>query len=220
MKLIFVRYDCVQLSVEHLDNCRENLVAAESNPIRFLFAANAAHLALVSSLTEVLTQYDRFGAFNPKAAERYSKNTRELPKDGVQAFRMRTRPNEQKFLDEEERKLPPLDLKVESLAKLIEKANEVFDDGSCRGFPLKLTYEEEDMIYQLIYIRDQIEHPKPNKYSSFDSGYFMKPILVAVKVAAKLIDEIDNLEDYRRKQAAEVAREIEQTCIRLMSGKA
>jgi hypothetical protein len=189
----YIVYDCAQLSVEYLTDCAANLVAMHANPIRLLLAAKAAHSALVSALTAVLTQSTFDGALTDKAAKSFS----------------------MKPLHEYQTKDPKgddfLDLRVVTLRDLLEKAKNA-------DLVPKPVEGQDELIANLIYIRDQVEHPKGMGIRSFTADYCVDPIRIAVEIAARLLKDIPNLGDDKCRRATMAAKTIREACDRPANG--
>ncbi|MCJ8189895.1 hypothetical protein [Sphingomicrobium aestuariivivum] len=148
-----------------LHDCEEQLGRAKTEPLRLAQAAKSAHLALQSALIDALAGSASIGAYDEKLRSQYLsyfENTRAGLAD-----------------------LPKSD-RVMSFNRLLAKATEQPMEWSGRS--LEVSDDERDALERLSFLRDRIEHPRPDTWL-IEPQFISLTLPVAARLTLRLLDE-------------------------------
>lgn len=167
------------LAMISLHDCEEQLERAKAEPMRLAQAAKSAHLALQSALIDALAGSASIGAYDDKLRAQYL------------AYFQDTRAG---FAE-----LPKSD-RVMSFNKLLAKAMEHPMEWS--GRKLEVSDDELKALERLAFLRDRIEHPRPDTWL-IEPLFIALTLPVAARLTVELLDECHHHYEYGQRQLVE-----------------
>lgn len=152
------------LAMLNLRDCDEQLERAKEQPLRLAQAAKSAHLALQAALIEALAGSASIGAYDDKLRAEYL------------AYFVASRDGDATH---------PKKDRVMRFSDLLARAMEHPMEWS--GCNLKVSDDEMKALDRLSYIRDRVEHPRP-QFHFIESLFIAMTLPVAARLTLELLD--------------------------------